>query len=795
MTLRTDDGQTTGLAHLVAQLDVRTTTGHVGGNRHRAALPRLGHDVGLLLVELGVQHVVRYLAHLEHLAQHLGNLHRGRADQDRTSGFDQGLNLLDDRLVFLALRLVHPVVHVDTRHRTVRRNLHHVQLVDAPELAGLGHRRTGHTGQLMVHAEIVLQGDGGESLCGRLYLHMLLGLHRLMQAVAPASSVHDTARLLVHDFHLAVYHDILVVAVEHRVGLQELLQGVHTFALHGIFRIQLVFLHHTLLVTQGLVCLQSRHLGGDVRHDEQVGVGGGVGQPGKALVRKVHAVQLLVHHEVQRLHRLGHTLVVVLHVDFLGLQHTGLDALLREVLDQRLVLGQRLVAAVKLQEALLHLRLVARSDHLLGLGQVLRGQLALHAHQPFHQGLVLLEQLVVTLGYGTGNDQRRTRIVNQHRVHLVHDGIIVRALHQVLGVRGHVVTEIVETELVVRTKGDVRHVSAAAGLTVGLVLVDAVHAQAVEHIKRPHPFGVALGQIVVHRHHMHAVARQGVQEHRQGGHQRLTLARGHLGDFALVQDNAAEKLHVIVYHVPHRVISAGHPMVVVAGRVALDVHEIEPGRQLAVEIVGRDAHLFVGGKTLGRGLHDGEHHGQDLVQGLLVTFQHVFLQLVYLREERGTVLNRCLLHLSLHLRNLRLDVIGRRLHVLLHFLRLGAQLIVTQCLNGRISFLDFFHNRLNQLHVPRGLVAEKLAQKFVYIHISCFVSYSIPQTLRLSGTTVYFQLYIKEIPSKGLRQRMADKGTATQALGARIRMKRATVGATQSTVTGTFTVSGRTLHP
>ena len=291
------------------------------------------------------------------------------------------------------------------------------------------------------------------------------------------------------------------------------------------------------------------------------------------------------------------------------------------------------------------------------------------------------------------------------------------ALHQVFRVRGHVVAQVVKAELIVCSKRDVGHVSPPARLAVGLVLVDAIHAQSVEHIKRPHPLGVTLGQIVVHRDHMHAIARQGIQEHRKGGHQGLAFTRGHFGNLALMQHDAAEELHVVMDHVPDGVVPSCHPMVMIVRRVALYVHEIMLGRQFAVEIIGRDAHLLMGGKPLGRGLHDGKHHRHHLVQGFLVTLQHLFLQLVDLGEERGTVFNRRFFHFGFHLCDLGLDVVGRRLHVLSHFLRLGPQFVVAQSLDGRISLLHFLHQRLNQFHVAGGLVAEELTQKLVDIHM------------------------------------------------------------------------------
>ena len=53
---------------------------------------------------------------------------------------------------------------------------------------------------------------------------------------------------------------------------------------------------------------------------------------------------------------------------------------------------------------------------------------------------------------------------------------------------------------------------------------------------------------------MDALAGQGVQIGGEGGHQRLALAGLHLGDPALVEDHAAQELHVEVAHAhgPHR---------------------------------------------------------------------------------------------------------------------------------------------------------------------------------------------------------------------------------------------------
>ena len=421
MAFRTDDGQSARSFHLIRQLDVRTTSGHVRRDGHGTehpfffvlvavsvcddhlsfrALSCQGHDVGFALVELGIQHLVRDVAELEHTAEQFAHVHTRRTHQHGAAGQSHLFNFFNDGTIFLALRLVDAVVHVHALHRAVGGDFHHVELVDIPELAGFRDGRTRHARQFVVHTEIVLQRDGGKSLRGGFHLHVFLCLHGLVQSIAPAAALHDTARLLVHNLHLSVHHHIFLVDTEHGVGLEQLENGVDTFRLHGIILQEFVLAHHAFLVREPLLRFKHREFRGNVREDEELVVLYLVRQPLVTLVREVHAVQLLVHHKVERFHGLRHTAVVVLHIDFLRFEHTRLDARFGEELDERIVFGQCLVAAEELQETFLLLLLVARGDELLGLRQVLRGQLALHVDESLHERLVLFKELVVALGHG-----------------------------------------------------------------------------------------------------------------------------------------------------------------------------------------------------------------------------------------------------------------------------------------------------------------------------------------------------------------------------------------------------------
>ena len=170
---------------------------------------------------------------------------------------------------------------------------------------------------------------------------------------------------------------------------------------------------------------------------------------------------------------------------------------------------------------------------------------------------------------------------------------MVLALHEVLLGHRHVVAQIVEAELVVGTEGDIACISLSAGVAVRLVLVDAVYAEAMEHIERAHPLGVSLGEVVVHCYHMHSLAGQCVKEHRKGRHEGLSFSCSHLGYLSLMEDDTSYELNIIVDHVPCDFVSAGHPMVLPYCIVAVYGHKFLGCAEIAVKVCRLYADLRV----------------------------------------------------------------------------------------------------------------------------------------------------------------------------------------------------------
>lgn len=153
----------------------------------------------------------------EHLRNALGVFNRGRAHEHGLTALLAVADVFDDGRVLFVFRAEDLVLLIDADHLTVGGNHHRFQTVDVLEFVGFRVGRTGHTGQLLVHAEVVLERDGGHRLVFLTHLDAFLGFDGLMQTVGPAPAGHQTAREFVDDDDFAVLHHILLIAEVERV--------------------------------------------------------------------------------------------------------------------------------------------------------------------------------------------------------------------------------------------------------------------------------------------------------------------------------------------------------------------------------------------------------------------------------------------------------------------------------------------------------------------------------------------------------------------------------------------------
>ena len=211
---------------VAAEDDVGSASRHVRGDRNGPLASRLRHDFGFAFVILSVQHLVRDAMALENLGDLFRLLDRGRSDENRPASGVDFAEFFEDRVIFLAVGPVDDVGIADARHSAVCRNRHDIELVDLPELVGLGHGRSGHARQFLVELEEVLERDRGESLILLLDLDPFLGLDRLVKTVGPLTAGHQAPGELIDDHDLAVLIDVVAVALVEVVRLQRVVDQV-----------------------------------------------------------------------------------------------------------------------------------------------------------------------------------------------------------------------------------------------------------------------------------------------------------------------------------------------------------------------------------------------------------------------------------------------------------------------------------------------------------------------------------------------------------------------------------------
>ena len=390
-----------------------------------------------------------------------------------------------------------------------------------------------------------------------------------------------------------------------------------------------------LLIVASCAVVNAHQLGGQVGHGEEVLVRHVAHEVFDALLRQLDLVLLLVDHKEEFLVRLVHLALVVGEVVAFRLEQLLAHAVLAQKFDEGLALGQSSERAVQGQTTFFHV-LLGRPVHevLLGVRQKPLGRLLLHLDDAHHFGLQLVEFMLVPLGGGAADDQRRPRLVHQHGVHLVHNRKVVLALHQLLRPIRHVVPQVVESKFVVGAKRDVALVGFPARLAVGLVLVDTVHGQTMELVQGTHPFRISTRQVVVDRHHVHAPTGQCIQEHRKRRHQGLALSRLHLGHLASVQGHPTNQLHIVVDHVPGHGCARCGPRLGPKGLVALQPHQISARCNVPVQFRGGHLHFAFCGKSTGRLLDQGKRLRHHLLQNLFQTLVDLELKRIDLFEER-----------------------------------------------------------------------------------------------------------------------------------------------------------------
>ena len=218
------------ILRIASQENVGTTPRHVGGDGNRAHPARLRHDFGFHLVVLRVQHDMLHAGALEELGQLLALADGGGTYQNGSARPAELLDLVDHGIELLPFSTVNEIGVFRTNQISVRRRHDDFQVVNLLELGSLRFCCSRHARQLLVHPEVVLEGDCGECLVLSFDLDVLFRFDRLMEPVGPSSPRHQSTRELVDDDDLPIFHHVVDVPFVQRVrteGLVDVMEDVH----------------------------------------------------------------------------------------------------------------------------------------------------------------------------------------------------------------------------------------------------------------------------------------------------------------------------------------------------------------------------------------------------------------------------------------------------------------------------------------------------------------------------------------------------------------------------------------
>ena len=168
---------------------------------------------------LCVKNGVRDSCFFKNERQLLGFLDRNGTNKHGLTFFTAFSDLIDNCSDLALIGGIYRVLTVDSDHWLVCRNLNNVKSIDGLELVLLGKRRTGHTRQLSVHTEIILEGNGSNSTALALNVNAFLGLNSLVQTVVVSSAGHKSACKCINNKNVSVFYYIVHLVFHNAVCL------------------------------------------------------------------------------------------------------------------------------------------------------------------------------------------------------------------------------------------------------------------------------------------------------------------------------------------------------------------------------------------------------------------------------------------------------------------------------------------------------------------------------------------------------------------------------------------------
>ena len=214
------DGGVAGGLVLTAELDVCTTTGHLGGDGDVTGATRFGDDGGLGFMVLGVEDRALHTAGCKGLGDAFGSGDVLGADELGLAGLLNGEDVLDDGGVALLVGGVDAVGLVEALGRHVRVDDRDLQAVELAQLVPGRQGGACHAADGWIHADQGLDGDLVEDAPAVGDAQPLLRFYRGLQTVGPALEVGDAAPRTVDEGDGTVLNDVMNVPDEQVLGVQ-----------------------------------------------------------------------------------------------------------------------------------------------------------------------------------------------------------------------------------------------------------------------------------------------------------------------------------------------------------------------------------------------------------------------------------------------------------------------------------------------------------------------------------------------------------------------------------------------
>ena len=133
------------------------------------------------------------------------------SDQNGAAFFVHFYDFIHNRQIFLFLRFVDYVGHVDSYVRFVCRDGCNFKVVNFAEFCFFGHCSTGHAGKFRIKSEKILESYACKGLSFVLNFCTLFCFNRLMKSVRPAAPFHQSACKFVNNDDFAVFDYIIRV--------------------------------------------------------------------------------------------------------------------------------------------------------------------------------------------------------------------------------------------------------------------------------------------------------------------------------------------------------------------------------------------------------------------------------------------------------------------------------------------------------------------------------------------------------------------------------------------------------